>query len=117
MSTSQAKDRPKVPFLSTHPQYESNVLRVRLVQDRVIPVPIGPRIPRRDQPKAYPRYCRLMLILFRPWRVSKDLRSQGQNWEEAFAEFRATIDSRSLQVMNDMQILHECRDSRDDYFA
>jgi len=117
MSVSQAKERPKVPFLGAHPQSESHVLRIRLVQDRVVPVPIGPRIPRRDQPKIYPRYCRLMIMLFKPWRISTDLRSSGQSWEEAFAQFRASAHSRSLQVMNNMQMLHECRDSRDDHFA
>ncbi|KAG2124261.1 hypothetical protein BD769DRAFT_1358983, partial [Suillus cothurnatus] len=57
------------------------------------------------------RYCQLMIMLFKPWRISTDLRSSGQSWEEAFAQFRASAHSRSLQVMNNMQMLHECRDS------
>ncbi|KAG1875256.1 hypothetical protein C8R48DRAFT_592463, partial [Suillus tomentosus] len=75
-----------------------------------------PHIPRRDQPKVYPRYCQLMLILLRLWHVSKDLQSQSQSWEEAFTEFCANIDSQSLQVMNNMQMLHECCDSQDNNF-
>ncbi|KAG1748252.1 uncharacterized protein EDB91DRAFT_1007591, partial [Suillus paluster] len=115
MLTDQAKERPKISFVSAHPQFESHVLHVRLVQNCSIPVPIGPCIPCRDQPKVYPRYCRLMLILFKPWRSVLDLRSHGQSWEEAFEQFREVADGQLLQVMHNTQLLHECRDSRDDH--
>ncbi|KAG0707647.1 hypothetical protein DFH29DRAFT_788000, partial [Suillus ampliporus] len=74
----------------------------------------GPRIPCRDQPRVFPRYCRLMLILFKPWRSASDLRSPGQSWEEVFQQFWEVVDSRLLQVMHNMQLLHECCDSHDD---
>ncbi|KAJ7112149.1 hypothetical protein C8R44DRAFT_585330, partial [Mycena epipterygia] len=82
-----------------------------------VPVPIGPAIPRRDKPEMYARYCRLMLIFFKPWRHANDLRIQGQSWEEAFNAFKANCLPSVLSKMDNMQILHECRDSRDDHFA
>ncbi|KZV89334.1 hypothetical protein EXIGLDRAFT_574920, partial [Exidia glandulosa HHB12029] len=80
-----------------------------------IPVPIGPAIPRRDSPEIYPRYCRLMLILFKPWRSAKDLRTSGQSWPDAFEQFKAQCLRAHVRVMDNMQILHECKDSRDDH--
>ncbi|KAJ7127740.1 hypothetical protein C8R44DRAFT_529301, partial [Mycena epipterygia] len=74
----------------------------------------GPGIPRRDRPSVYPRYCRLMLIFFKPWRRASDLRSPGQSWEEAFTTFTRNCPESVTFKMNNMQILHECRDSRDD---
>ncbi|KAG2738042.1 hypothetical protein P692DRAFT_201673885, partial [Suillus brevipes Sb2] len=74
----------------------------------------GPRIPRRDRPKMFARYCRLMLILFKPWRSAADLRCHDQNWEGAFEQWCDVAEKRFLQVMDNIQVLHECRDSRDD---
>ncbi|KAJ7788850.1 hypothetical protein B0H14DRAFT_2302200, partial [Mycena olivaceomarginata] len=74
----------------------------------------GPGIPRRDRPDLHARYCRLMLIFFRPWRHATDLRETGQTWEEAFNEFNETCPADVKYKMDNMQILHECRDSRDD---
>ncbi|KAG0694396.1 hypothetical protein DFH29DRAFT_759869, partial [Suillus ampliporus] len=55
----------------------------------------------------------LMLILFKPWCSPSDLRSHGQSWEELFQQFCEVVDSCLLQVMHNMQFLHECRDSHD----
>ena len=38
-----------------------------------IPVPIGPALPRRDRVELFPKYCRLMLVLFEPQRMVEDL--------------------------------------------
>ncbi|TDL13846.1 hypothetical protein BD410DRAFT_734788, partial [Rickenella mellea] len=81
---------------------------------RFIPVPIGPAIPRRDRPDQRARYCRLMLMFFKPWRHASDLRCTHQSWEDAFTEFTGTCSPRFLKFMDNMQILHECKDSRDD---
>ncbi|KAJ4473214.1 hypothetical protein C8R41DRAFT_711055, partial [Lentinula lateritia] len=74
----------------------------------------GPAIPRRDRKEVWPRYCRLMLMFFKPWRTGTDLRNEGQGWEEAFEMFLVSCLVRIKEVMENMQILHECRDSRDD---
>ncbi|KAF9001048.1 hypothetical protein BDZ89DRAFT_894134, partial [Hymenopellis radicata] len=74
----------------------------------------GPGIPRRDRPALYARYCRLMLILFKPWGSAADLRRQGESWPSAFDRFEKDAPSHAKFVINNMQLLHECRDSRDD---
>ncbi|KAJ6549971.1 hypothetical protein B0H19DRAFT_842169, partial [Mycena capillaripes] len=74
----------------------------------------GPGIPRRDKPDVYFRYRRLTLIFFKPWRHASDLRVQGQSWVDAFNVFKTNCQPSVLNMMNYMQILRECRDSRDD---
>ncbi|KAI0077936.1 hypothetical protein K474DRAFT_1565201, partial [Panus rudis PR-1116 ss-1] len=74
----------------------------------------GPKLPRRDREELYPKYCRLMLILFKPWRHASDLRSNTQSWSEAFDEFIMNCPDNLKSIMNNIQLLHECKDSRDD---
>ncbi|KAJ7732242.1 hypothetical protein DFH07DRAFT_755338, partial [Mycena maculata] len=114
---SDAYKRPRIPLLDGHDQEATHILRVRSVDNALVPVPIGPSIPRRDKPDAYARYCRLMLIFFKPWRHAKDLRSEGQTWEDAFKLFLPNCPESVKQKMDNMQMLHECRDSRDDHFS
>ncbi|KAG1871663.1 hypothetical protein F4604DRAFT_1505413, partial [Suillus subluteus] len=64
-------------------------------------------IPHHDHLEVYARYCRLMLLLFKPWCWAKDLRQSGQGWED-------TCDPHFHFMMKNMQLHHECRTSRDD---
>ncbi len=45
------------------------------------------------------------------------MREEGQSWEEAFKQFADAAAPSVLKVLDNMQILHECRDSRDDHYA
>ncbi|KAJ7932300.1 hypothetical protein B0H13DRAFT_1593532, partial [Mycena leptocephala] len=117
MLDSAERYRPRIPLLKGHDQANTHILRIRRPEDTLVPVPIGPGIPRRDKPDAFARYCRLMLIFFKPWRHAKDLRTRGQSWQEAFNIFKVNCLPSVLGMMDNMQILHECRDSRDDHFA
>ena len=114
---SEAYRRPRVALLANHDQAKTHILRIRALKDALVTVPIGPGIPRRDKPELYARHCRLMLILFKPWRDARDLRSEGQSWEDAFKTFLLSCSEEVKFKMDNMQILHECRDSRDDHFA
>ena len=76
-----------------------------------VPVPIGPALPRRDRPEIYSKYARLMLILFKPWRTEADLRGDADDWPEAFSEFVKSCEPKTRQILNNMQLLHECKDS------
>ncbi|KAL1689113.1 hypothetical protein GGG16DRAFT_58528, partial [Schizophyllum commune] len=111
-----ARLRPRVALRDGHVQAESHELYVRHPRDRHVPVPTGAALPRRDREYSKLRYYRLMLILFKPWRTSHDLRDEGQTWEDAFSEFLESCDTTYKEKMENMQILHECRDSKDDYF-
>ncbi|KAJ7486256.1 hypothetical protein B0H11DRAFT_1652361, partial [Mycena galericulata] len=82
-----------------------------------VPVPIGPALPRRDQEESQHRYARLMLILFKPWRHASDLIKDGQSWIEAFRVFLEGCPEEVLTVIENMHMLHECKDSRDAHYA
>ena len=100
-------------FLAEHK--EGDQKNVRLWRRDVIPVPIGPALPCRDQPEARTRYCRVMMMLFKPWRALSDLRDVSESWETMFDEFSPMMGGNHHQIMNNMQILHECRDSRNEH--
>ncbi|KAJ7042216.1 hypothetical protein C8F04DRAFT_903127, partial [Mycena alexandri] len=73
----------------------------------------GPAIPSRGDPVSVEKHARLMLVLFKPWRHVSDLRSAGQTWTEAYADFIQLCSQDVLDRVENMQLLHECRDSRD----
>ncbi|KAJ3965944.1 hypothetical protein EV361DRAFT_809857, partial [Lentinula raphanica] len=108
--------RPTFSFQIEHLQAQTHTLKLLKARDRVVPICIGPSIPRRDRPEVYERYSRLMLILFKPWRKIEDLRESSELWSEAFAKFKACCDTSVVKFMDNMQLLHECKDSRDDHF-
>lgn len=114
----RGRPRPCVELLEGHPESKTHVLTVREAINARIPVPIGQSLPRRDRPETWDRYCRLMLVLFKPWRNASDLRSNTeQTWPEVFENFVLSIPAYIKDVMDNMQILHECRDCRDDHFS
>ncbi|KAJ6535227.1 hypothetical protein DFH09DRAFT_931958, partial [Mycena vulgaris] len=85
---------------------------------RRVPVPIGPALPRRDNDRSSPKHARLMLVLFKPWRHASDLRAPGQTWVDAYKEFlKDDCSEEALECINNMQLLHECKDSRDTHYA
>ncbi|KAJ7086288.1 hypothetical protein C8R43DRAFT_909066, partial [Mycena crocata] len=100
-----------------HLESDTHVSCVTSYLKRSIPVPIGPAIPRRDKLASVPKHARLMLILFKPWRHADDLRSSNQSWEEAFREFTSTCSPEILERIDNMQLLHECKDSRDEHYS
>ncbi|KAJ7901464.1 hypothetical protein B0H13DRAFT_1621961 [Mycena leptocephala] len=112
-----SRKRPRVPLQTGHEQAKTHIFCVCAPDDILIPVPIGPGIPRRDKEQLREKYCRLMPIFFKPWRHAVDLKDTHPSWECAFDEFIKTCSQSVLPKMNNMQILHECRDSRDDHFA
>ncbi|KAK0184662.1 hypothetical protein F5146DRAFT_938369 [Armillaria mellea] len=109
--------RPKTKFDVSHPDYNTHhqIICSPLLQK--IPTPSGVNIPRRDHQDVYAQYCRVMLLLFKPWSHATDLRADGQSWINVFQEFCEVCGPHIISIMDNMQILHECRDSRDDHFA
>jgi hypothetical protein len=100
-----------------HPEYLRKIQRVRKNPNKhFVLVPIGRAMPRRDRAELYAKYARLMLILFKPWRVEADLRGNIASWPEAFDEFSKSCTKEMRRVMDNMQILHECKDSKDSHF-
>lgn len=58
-----------------------------------------------------------MLILFKPWRVINDLKKPTQTWEEAYSEHLPKFSPQHRAVIENIQKLHECKDSRDEHYA
>ena len=102
------------PLHTEHMQSNRKAQRLRCdPTNYFIPVPIGPAFPRRDRAESFPKYCCLMLVMFKPWRVVGDLRTPGQTWVNAFDEFMEACNNSIRVVLDNMQVLHECRDAKD----
>lgn len=44
-----------------------------------------------------------------------DLIGVHSSWDEAFVAFESMCSPQACQIMTNMQVLHECRDSRNDH--
>ncbi|KAF6740943.1 hypothetical protein DFP72DRAFT_863845 [Ephemerocybe angulata] len=114
---SQTASRPVFPLQSGHPQSHTHVLQIVHPLQRWVPVPVGPTIPRRDRESDLTDHSRLMLIFFKPWYTQLDLLTTHTSWLDAFTEWTSTARPEDLRRIRNMQLLHECRDSRDDHNA
>ena len=74
---STKKSRPRVEFTPSHSECNTHYQCIRLHCRRLVPVPVGPSIPRRDREETKERHARLMLILLKPWTTVEDLLPQG----------------------------------------
>ncbi|KAF9506624.1 hypothetical protein BS47DRAFT_1258319, partial [Hydnum rufescens UP504] len=99
-------------LVGSHPQSSTHHLRIRDGENHLIPVPIGPGIPHRDVAKEEQYSC-LMLILFKPWRTPHDLCRHDETWKQAFEQFKPELSLYHRAVIDNMQKLHECKDSHD----
>ncbi|KAF8060237.1 hypothetical protein FPV67DRAFT_1424117, partial [Lyophyllum atratum] len=97
--------------MNDHDDYDTHRHVLRQPTARYVVVPIGRALPRRDKELSLERHKRLMLVFFRPWRTVHDLRLGAESWSDAFQ--RHTFTPETIAIMDNMQILHECRDERD----
>ncbi|KAJ7435577.1 hypothetical protein B0H11DRAFT_1634652, partial [Mycena galericulata] len=75
---------------------------------------LGDRIPRPDRSAAEKdKWCRAMLILFKPWRSVRDLEDADESWTETFQ--KTHFSESALATMANMNIENECKDARDRY--
>ena len=98
-------------FQANHPQYLSHVIMRRSFN--VVPVLIGPSIPRRDREDTAERYARAILTLFYPWRSPSDVCDLDQSWCDALKVREAFFTEASSKVINNIQFLHDCKKDRD----
>ena len=114
--TAHQKGHPpnkRYSFQKQHPQASTHLL-VEYSQSRV-PVLYGPQIPRMDRDDTQERYCRALLTLFVPWRTVSDLCSSGQTWQDALQASQARISTHSRKIIENIQLLHECKKDRDEH--
>ncbi|KAJ7215813.1 hypothetical protein GGX14DRAFT_562271 [Mycena pura] len=108
----RAGRKPEPRGILPHDPY--HVTRMRAVP--LVNVLLGEKIPRPDRGKAeHVKWCRAMLILFKPWRNLRDLKAVGQTWEEAYAA--TTFSTQTLKIMRNMNVENECKDARDTHAA
>lgn len=100
-------------FQAGHPQASSHINIKRMKP--VVPVLLGPPVPRRDRDDTRERYCRSILTLFLPWCSVKDLCDVDQTWVQAFETRHMRITSESREIIDNIQLLQECKSARDEH--
>ncbi|KAF5325600.1 hypothetical protein D9611_000598 [Ephemerocybe angulata] len=101
------------PFSSpAHPQFTTHHLGKRL--NRVVPVLLGPRIPRKDGNEAEKEeWAKYVCILFKPWRVPLELNMTGGSWWPAATQLVANLNRRDSEIVVNMSLVSEAKQARD----
>ncbi|CAF4030817.1 unnamed protein product [Adineta steineri] len=110
------KGRPpnqRFPFQEQHPQATTYLLTE--YSEAHIPILYGPQIPRHDREDTKERYSRALLTLFVPWRSVSDLCDVNENWEDALKSRQHHISADSWNIIENIQLLHECKKDRDEH--
>ena len=110
------RKRPRIPFDQEHGESCTHHQVIHSHSRRLVAVPLGLSIPRRDCPEIKERHAHLMLILLKPWISVTQLKPTGMTWADAYESFLTQCSVRTKRIIENMQILHECHDSRDDHF-
>ena len=100
-------------FQVGHPQVASHINIKRMKP--VVPVLLGPPVPRRDRDDTRERYWRSILTLFVPWRSIEDICDVNQTWEGAFHIRQANILPAAWKIIDNIQLLQECKNDRDEH--
>lgn len=109
-------NRFKAQFSDDYTEFGTHFQQVKRVCCKDVVVLIGPALPCQDRVQYHERYCRLMLLFFKPWQTATNLLAGSSSWSEALENFCDTKPEISKRLDN-MQSLHSCKDSRDDHFA
>ncbi|CAF5037428.1 unnamed protein product, partial [Rotaria sp. Silwood1] len=113
LPTEGTKMNERHTFDSVHPQSTSHLIIKRSIP--VVPVLTGPQIPRREREETHERYCRALLTLFMPWRSVQNLCATNETWSEALEARRLLISPNSLKIIENIELLHECKHDRDEH--
>ncbi|CAF4239766.1 unnamed protein product [Rotaria sp. Silwood2] len=100
-------------FQKDHPQATTHLLMK--YSEAHVPVLYGSQIPRQDRDDTRERYNRALLTLFVPWRNVIDLCDINQTWEDAFESRKHCISTHSWKIIENIQLLHECKKDRDEH--
>lgn len=101
-------------FLRHHPLYNTHGCLPYSSPSQNVVNFIGGVLPRPDQADK-DHYCATMLVVFKPWRSGKDLKTMSQSWENAFEAHNFM--PREQQIIKNFNIRYECLDAHDDYHA
>jgi hypothetical protein len=112
LPTDGTKMNERHTFAKVHPQSSSHIIIKRSTP--LVPVLLGPQIPRHDREETRERYCRAILTLFVPWRSVQDLCHVDYTWAQALEARKSMISQDGYKVIDNIQLLHECRKQRDE---
>ncbi|KAJ7615522.1 hypothetical protein FB45DRAFT_693292, partial [Roridomyces roridus] len=107
-------------FKTTHPQYTSHCMKQLDDSDTErVPVLIGYPIPKADNEEQELRYFAAMLMLFKPWSgaIGSPLKDEQQSWAEAFQDLKGLLPHRHQKILQNMQLVYQSREAKDDYSA
>jgi len=104
---------PRYSFQQQHPQASTHLLMK--YSESHVPILHGPQIPRQDRDETRERYNRALLTLFVPWRIATDLCDANQTWEHALKSRQNRISAQSWKIIENIQLLHECKKDRDEH--
>ena len=102
-------------FSLGHPLHETHEVICDMNKiNTIVPNILGGALPRSDSGDRE-FYCMTMLTLFKPWRLGKMLKEEGQTWDQAFLAYR--FKNRVKEIMNNFNLRYECLDARDDFHS
>ena len=103
----------RFPFQKQHPQATTYLMMA--YSEPHVPILYGPQIPRRDREDTQERYSRALLTMFVPWRNVTDLCDANQTWLDALKSRHDLISPHSWTIIENIQLLHECKKDRDQH--
>ena len=113
-TTSATPHTKALRFLRHHPLYNTHgCLPYSSPSQNVVNFIGG--VPSRPDQADKDHYCATMLVVFKPWRSGKDLKTMSQSWENAFEAHNFM--PREQQIIKNFNIRYECLDAHDDYHA
>ena len=102
-------------FSQCHPRRSTHGVRALRPNQKYTLVPFGAALPRGNNPASINAYSRVMLTFFKPWSLLHNLNPIGAPWTQCFNDFLQSDDFlyEHKQIMDNLQFLNDCRDSRD----
>ncbi|KAK0436979.1 uncharacterized protein EV420DRAFT_1487302 [Desarmillaria tabescens] len=70
----------------------------------------GTWFPRSNRHDCREYYCASMLALFMPWRSMKDLKNEGEHFEDAWHRFSVNLTPKQVDAIKNIQYFHEASD-------
>ncbi|CAF1486450.1 unnamed protein product [Adineta ricciae] len=113
LNTKGTKMNERHTFEHAHPQSSSHILIKRSTP--VVPVLLGPQVPRHDREETRERYHRALLTMFIPWRTVIDLCHGNDTWSDAFEARKSLVSLQAQKIIQNMQLFHECKKQRDEH--
>ncbi|KAH7918367.1 hypothetical protein BV22DRAFT_988602, partial [Leucogyrophana mollusca] len=96
----------------SHPQYSTHGCRMR--SRPVIPVLLADPFPRPNRgDEELEKFCKVMVLLFKPWRKLSDIKGEYKTWKDAYDSY--AFPNHLIKLIQNVNVENECKDARDSY--